>query len=203
MDHSLDTLADLQKRAVDALSRYLALPSGEGTEDLRTVAGAFVSAREHFFTREGLPDWLGRTYVYRTWVREVMSAAHVPGETMSSLQAAIRYHTGNILRDRLDAETLEDLGLQSASPRARSVEKRERYSETLSIFSGGAELADTQEILSALRMMEGALRRVSIPAVRKLKAADRKAIREEALALFTRAEEVAVAAGYRRKSTGE
>lgn len=180
------SLETLQKNAISALRRYLG--DGGTTEDLRAVAVAFVDSREHFFTREGDPDWLGRTHAYRRWVREVMSLANVPGETVATLQAAIRYHTGNILRERLDAETLEDLGLVSTSPRERSVEKRERTSSILNLFSGGAELTDADDVMEAIQLMAFTMRRMDLS---NMTPGKRKAARSALEALCKRAEEVA------------
>lgn len=189
-DASPATLPDIQKDAVDAIHRSLSASDAERTALLREGARLFIDARAHFFTREGEPDWLGRTYAYRTWVREVMSAAHVPAEDVTSLQAAIRYHSGNLLRDRLDEDLLEDLGLRKKSPRERSVEKRERTSGTLNIFSGGAELATVEEITQLCTLAERALVRVNAATIAKFPAKDRKAAREALARLAERANEL-------------
>lgn len=179
------TLAELQTAATAALRRYL---EKRETVDLKIVASRFIDAREHFYTREGEPDWLGRTYAYRRWVREVMSDAHVPGDDLSTVQAAVRYHSGNILRERLDAATLADLGLRSESPRERSIEKRERYSETLSLFAGGARIESAEEIQAAVAMMDAALRRISLAS---LAPKERRAAAGALRTLCKHAEEVA------------
>lgn len=185
------SLPDIQKAAIEAISQSLTSSDTERTALLRETARRFIDARAHFFTREGEPDWLGRTYAYRTWVREVMSAAHVPGDEVTSLQAAIRYHSGNLLRDRLDEEELGELGLRKESPRERSIEKRERSSGTLNIFGGGAELASVEEILQLCTLTERALARVNVDSLAKLPAKDRKAAREALRRVATRAEELA------------
>jgi hypothetical protein len=172
------SLADLQATAASALAAY-----HEGGDDvdrtalLKRTAATFVWARRHFFTQEGEPDWTGRTNAYRRWVRETMAQAHIPSSEAPTIQAAVRYHSGAALREQLTAEQIEELGLRPESPRERSVEKRERYSETLSIFgAGGHELVDAEEIVNAARMMEAALRRVSIPAVGALPAGKRREV---------------------------
>lgn len=152
-------ISDIQDDAVRALRRYLA---HHDTEDLRAVATRFVEAREHFYTKEGEPDWTGRTYAYRRWVREVMTSANTPPESLATVQAAIRYHVGNILRDRLDAEALAVLGLRPESPRERSVEKRAAITEQLAIFSGGAEITHADEVLGAITAIDAAVRRIKL-----------------------------------------
>lgn len=184
-------LAEIQKTASSTIRRALNASDAERTDLLRDVARLFISAREHFFTREGEPDWLGRTYAYRTWVRTVMTEAHVPGDEVTTLQAAIRYHSGNVLRDRLDESAIADLGLRKESPRERSVEKRERSSGTLNIFGGGAELATAEEIIQLCTLTGRALARVNASSIAKLPAKDRKAAREALTALAERASELA------------
>ncbi|UIW13280.1 hypothetical protein SEA_CREWMATE_28 [Arthrobacter phage Crewmate] len=159
---SPSTLADIQKAATESIHSSLSAADTERTDRLRDAARFFIDARAHFFTREGEPDWRGRTYAYRTWVREVMSSAHVPGDEVTSLQAAIRYHSGNLLRDRLDEDAIADLGLRKESPRERSVEKRERTSETLNLFGAGGEISDVADIVLLCTLAERALARVNV-----------------------------------------
>lgn len=156
------SLADLQTSSAESLRRSFLGTDAERTDHLRDVAAAFVDAREHFYTKEGDPDWNGRTYAYRTWVREVMGQANVPSELMTSTQAAIRYHVGNILRDRLDDDQLADLGLRKESPRQRSVEKRERTSLALALVSGGQAIETLDEIQDAATAIIGILKRVNV-----------------------------------------
>jgi hypothetical protein len=166
-------LIDIQADAVAALRRYR---QTKGTAHLRAVGQAFVDAREHFFTRTGDPDWLGATHAYRLWTRECIGMASFPDSEVPKLQAAIRYHTGNALRDKLPPEDIADLGLRTVSPRERAVEKREKNSETLNLFSGGAMITDPEEAAMALNALSVTLRRVSRDAVAGTDAA--KALRE-------------------------
>lgn len=153
----------LQASAVKALRRYLDPEEGRDTAELREVAHALVEAREHFYTRDGSPDWTGRTHAYRAWNRELMGLANVPPGEIASLQASIRYHSGAALRERLDAEQLEALGLRADTPRERSVAKRERISETLNLVTGGSAIEDAEEVLAALKLILSALRRIQGP----------------------------------------
>lgn len=182
------TLPSIQKDATDAIRASLTASDNDRTSLLRDAARLFIDARAHFFTREGEPDWRGRTYAYRTWVREVMSAANVPGDAITSLQAAIRYHSGNLLRDRLGDEEIADLGLRKESPRERSVEKRERTSETLNLFGAGGEISDPGEISQLCTLAERALARVNATG---LTAKDRKTTREALTRLAEKASALA------------
>ena len=160
---SMGPLNELQNEAVTALREY---QRTRGTECLRTVAGAFVSAREHFYTRDGAPDWLGATHAYRQWTREAYDRAGTPEAELSRLQASVRYHVGNLMRERLDPDEVADLGLREASPRERAVEKRERTSETLNLFGGGYPITERDEALTALSVLAVTLRRIAPDAVR-------------------------------------
>jgi hypothetical protein len=106
-----------------------------------------------------------------------MGMANVPGDEVSSLQAAIRYHAGNILRRRLDQNTIDDLGLMRSSPRERSIAKREDTSETLSIFRGGAAFETPEEILRMCQLISAALVRVSAAHIAALPPMDRREVR--------------------------
>lgn len=178
-------LETIQRRAIAALRRYV---QSKSTEDLREVANLFIDCRESFFTAEGNPDWLGRTHVYRRWVRETMTLANVPPESLPSIQAAIRYHTSYLLRERLDAETLEELGLQPSSSRDRSTAKWTRYSETLALFSGGAAIESADDVLRLTQLVEHALRRISTA---DMASAERAAVASSLLDMCKHAEKVA------------
>lgn len=161
-DKNTFSLAELQFDAADTLRKSFTGSDAERTDYLRAVAADFVAAREHFYTKEGEPDWHGRTYAYRTWVREVMSLGGVPADVLASTQAAIRYHVGNILRDRLDDDQIEALGLRKESPRERSVEKRERTSSALALVSGGQAIESLEDITAAASAVVGILRRINV-----------------------------------------
>lgn len=174
------SLLVIQRAAIQEIRDYLTKDDGLGTERLRKVAALFIDAREHFYTQDGSPDWLGRTYAYRRWVRETTTEAGVPSATLSTLQASIRYHSGSVLRERLNAETLEDLGLRPESPRERSVEKRQHAAETLQLFghSGGAEITTPDEVAQVGRIIAATLHRIAPEAFRAMPAEQREALRE-------------------------
>lgn len=179
-------LSALQERAVDALRHYTNPAPDLSDFDrrsasahyLRSAAEVFIEARNHFFTREGTPDWLGRTATYRAWVRETYSLATVPQADLGTIQAAVRYHSGNVLREQLSPETLEGLGLRVISPRERGTERYERDAKTLAVFgSGGAAITELETILEAAKVIEVTLRRMSVDSVASLTKARRAEVR--------------------------
>ena len=191
MNNATRALGDIQHDATSAIATSLTASDAERTSHLKAAARALVDAREHFFTRSGEPDWLGRTYAYRTWVREVMSRAHVPNDEITNLQAAIRYHSGNALREKLDGDEVEALGLRKESPTERSRENRERASATLQFFTAGPELIDPAEIRAVCRLIETALGRVNAQTIGAMPARARRETREALRRVADRAGELA------------
>ena len=177
-----DSLSQIQDNAVAALKRWLNGPEDRKTENLRTTAGCFVSAREHFLTPAGEPDWLGRSHAYRHWVRETMTRAGVPADRTSGTLTSIRYHAGNALRERLDEATLSDLGLLSTSPLKRAQAHNADKSEMLKVLDGG-RVTSPRLALGALETVASILRRIDLPSIDGADEEERQAIRAVARAV--------------------
>jgi hypothetical protein len=171
----MKSLEDIRQAAVNGYRAALVSDEDERTPHLRDVAEAYIDAREHFYTKDGEPDWAGRSYAYRQWIRETVTLAHLPHDGKQSIQAAVRYHLGNILRDRLDADTLESIGLRKDSPRERSVEKRAGVNALLRLVSGGAPLDNLNDVLDAAKAIHSALTRITPSDLPDSDAADAKA----------------------------
>ncbi|WP_344444113.1 hypothetical protein [Herbiconiux moechotypicola] len=185
---------EIQMSAEDALRNYMRSDGGK-TPYLREVAEAFIDAREHFFTADGSVDWLGRTHAYRQWVSETLSNARVaPGDTTSTL-AAIRYHTGNVLRTRLDDEQLEDLGLRKPNSKERAAEVRAQAAEVRHLFGAGSVIHDPQEMLQAVRLMTVTLRRIDADELSDAAPGVRADIAGRLAEIRERADELSAAAG--------
>lgn len=143
---------------------------------LRDLAAVLVDMREHFVTDSGEPDWTGRSYGYRQAVQDLYADASVPPDERNRIQSSVRYHVGAVLRERLDDETLESLGIQADSPMERSRAQRAKRSAQLQAIRGGGP--DALGHIDALRALEGAsalLARVEPKAVRDLKPKERSA----------------------------
>lgn len=156
-------LEDTRTAAVAALRTYLNTEEGseERTEALRETAAALVDARALILTRDGIPDWRGRTHAYRQHVREAMEEAGVPLDIRPTAQAAIRYHISALLRERVDAETLEDLGLRRETAKERGISYRRAARQRSSLVGAGAPIEDPAAIAEALRAVSLSLRRIS------------------------------------------
>lgn len=152
-------LAELKQRATAAIKRYYL---DDDPDQLRVAADNIVRAREFFVAKDGGPDWRGTTYAYRQWNREVMTDGGVQPANRSSMQARIRYHAGGVLRQLLSDEEIAELGLQPASPRQKSGQRRAHNLGVLRIVEGGARLSTPDDILAGLRVCANVLARVDV-----------------------------------------
>src|SRR4051794_5569154 len=127
---------EIERRATALLRTYLRTEDPlERTQLLKQFAELIVDLREHFLTDTGEPDWRGSTYAYKIAIGDLYRRAGF--QDIGTISAAVRYHVGNVLRERLTPEQLEDLGLRSSTPRARSVEKRERNKALMAALRPG------------------------------------------------------------------
>jgi hypothetical protein len=117
-DTLMDEVADNIRKAadkVDAVGRY------DNAHINAAVKGLF-DLRQTFTTRSGEPDYLGQSYPYRQAFGEILARAGLTGEARSRMGSSLRYHMGNHIREVLDDETRERLGLVKLSPRETSTQ---------------------------------------------------------------------------------
>lgn len=113
----------LKADAVRALRR---LPDAAETEHpllYREAAEAMVKLRGLFTTGDGRPDWRGQSWEYRQAVSDIYNSAHLPPEPNAPAKSALRYHLGNLLRERLSASELEEAGLNTMTPKDRAYQR--------------------------------------------------------------------------------
>lgn len=100
------------------------------------LAETAVSVRESFLRADGSPDWVGRTGAYRNWYGSVFADAGILNtEERNKIQSAIRYHVNQLLRERLDPETLDEYGITGASARDRSKARHREKSALAELLS--------------------------------------------------------------------
>ena len=90
------------------------------TQLLHTIASVVVDIRSRFKSADGTPDWAGRSRDYRAAIAKMYSEAGIPADSVAGVQAALRYHIGNELRQRLTPEQLQAAGLGQRGPRDRA-----------------------------------------------------------------------------------
>jgi hypothetical protein len=185
------TLKEAERVIADGLRRYQSGEESGRTEALRAVASATIAAREHFSTPDGEIDWRGRSHAYRRWVRSAMSGAGVTETSLPTLQAAIRYHAGTILRDRLSPEKLVELGLRAEGPRDRKSEYRDRVAHSLDLLAGGGPLTSLRDLLDSTEAMRTMLGRFSEEAVAGLAPEEKKRLHDLLRDVYTRSKQLA------------
>lgn len=167
----MTTLTGLKTKAHRLLLDYSKAEAEARTPITRALAETLVEARSHFEDAEGETDWRGKTYPYRRWVREVFDEAHLDVEEGRRVQSAIRYHVGAVLRDRLNEDERERLGLIEQSPRERSQERRQQRVAVLNALSG-REVAGGA--LLALTAVSAILQRIDAGEVAGLRGTERE-----------------------------
>jgi hypothetical protein len=118
-------LAELHGQGVKTLKELLAVEQ-KLTPIYRQFAEVIVGIRKEF------DDWTGRSQAYRDAVAAMYAEADVPADSQANHQAAIRYHVGNLLREKLPKRKLQELGLDTASPAARKAETKRTAKEAAS-----------------------------------------------------------------------
>lgn len=146
MNRNPRPLPQLRAEAVRTLKKYAKSDPSQRTAILRDLAETLVEARAHFTRPDGSTDWKGRSYAYRTFVRDIYDRANIDRDESVSIQASTRYHIGEVLRETLSEDDLVEYGLQAPSPKVRARDRRATRTATLSAltardFAGGSLFA--------------------------------------------------------------
>lgn len=85
------------------------------------IGKLLAEARVNHFTNadKGIPDYQGRSMAFRRWYGEILDDLNLPKQERSNLASAIRYASGNALRQVLTDDQLEEAGLKKISPKER------------------------------------------------------------------------------------
>lgn len=85
------------------------------------IGKLLAEARVNHFTNveKGIPDYQGRSMAFRRWYGDILDDLNLPKQERSNLASAIRYATGNALREMLTDDQLEEAGLKKISPKER------------------------------------------------------------------------------------
>jgi hypothetical protein len=149
-------LPDLAAKLAALLRQARVTERAHRADILRDAAAIMVEARAQFLTRDGDPDWRGQTHDYRVWFSDAADAAGLSGDARRMILDALRYHTSAALRDRLDAATINELGLRAETARERSAERRVAAAHILSLATGAGpiaadDVADAQALVRHLQ----------------------------------------------------
>lgn len=105
--------AELEKEAIHAL-KHLIAADAKRTDALKAFAAKLVAIRQK------LDDVAGTSQAYRDAAARIYAAAAIPTDAESSLQASIRYHIGNVLREVFTPAKLTAAGLSTETPLERA-----------------------------------------------------------------------------------
>lgn len=165
--------ARLVDEATALLGDYLS--SGRTRTDLlRALAAKIFDLRAACQTADGSPDWGGRSAAYRDAVHEVYFRARVPEGDADTVQAAIRYHLGNLLREKVPPEELAAAGFPPESPREQKDRARRAVKALATSGSVAEVLGDPLRLLTAAQTL---LDHVSDADLRGLQRGERAAAR--------------------------
>lgn len=111
----MKTLTTIEKKLRELLSDV------EPRKSKIEIGKLLAEARVNHFTNieKGIPDYQGRSMAFRRWYGEILDDLNLPDQERSNLASAIRYATGNALRQMLTDEQLEEAGLKKISPKER------------------------------------------------------------------------------------
>lgn len=112
-------LGEIRRDALEVLRIARETGLEERTAHLRTLAELLVEARAIFQRADGGPDWAGRSYAYRTFIHDLYKDAHYGEEDTRLTQQTVRHHVQERLREVLQPETLEEVGLKAETPNER------------------------------------------------------------------------------------
>jgi hypothetical protein len=123
------TTADLIAEAAAELNLAERDPES-ATPHTRRVAEILVELRERFLTRDGDPDYLGRSAEYRQTYGDILFRAGItePAHRVR-VSTRLRRHVHNIQRQRYSTDLLESLGLGTLSPVDRDRARRQETEE--------------------------------------------------------------------------
>lgn len=107
------------------LIHYLDKLEADATDVRRALAGVIVALRRHYRTNDGDVDWAGRSWEYRQAVTSMYQSAGIRPDSESKVQASLRYHVGNLLREVAPPQQLAAVGLLTNSPKERMNDVRQ------------------------------------------------------------------------------
>lgn len=125
---------------VRALKAMMAVERQEREPFYRSAAEAIVNFRQQW------PDnWDGSNKEYKLEIARAYREAGVPSDTEGTVLAALRYHVGNVVREKAPVEELDAAGLDRRGPNAR---QRRGTPRTPRAASNGSEAPTMPTILS-------------------------------------------------------
>lgn len=146
------------------LGRYMA-EGRNRTDLLKEAAENIVALRARFTLDDGRPDWSGRSAGYREVIRSIYDGAFIPKDYRDTLQSALRYHVGNLVRERVAEDELRAVGLTSPAPKERLARNREVVFALAASAGGQSVLRNPVEAVARSVVILEAIRREDVEAL--------------------------------------
>lgn len=194
MSNPTPSVESVAKEAARLLGAYIK-SNRTRVDILRECASVVVDLRALFTLEDGRTDWSGRSPEYRRVMHDVYAAARVPTDRYDTVQAALRYHVGNLLREKVRAEDLAAVGLSGVSPRERLARNRDVVS---AMSKSGAVSELTGDPVRLVVYAESLLDHVNADNLSRLTAAQKSAVRRALAGLAERTGVLSEAVGPKR-----
>lgn len=129
----------------------------ERTALLRRLAVILVELRSRNATEDGNTDWAGRSGPYREAVARIYEQSRLDPDERATMQAALRYHVGNVLREVAPEDELAELGMMAKRPVDRVKATRERLAALAragAVAQNGTTADPVRQVLAARVLLE-------------------------------------------------
>jgi hypothetical protein len=150
----------LVRQGTDLILQYQRIEESK-TAILRQLAEVVIDLRFNF-DHDGHPDYGGRSWEYRQTVGRMYEAAGIPRDSQATIQSSLRYHVGNLLRERVTPEELAKAGLLTEGPKERVNHQRDLMQAAANVFSaegdGRGRLDRVKVLASAVPIVESMVR---------------------------------------------
>lgn len=150
MPRGTPSITTLQAHGTDLLRSYTEADA-KRTQILRDLAKCVVGIRAQTMTGDGkTPDWAGQSQAYRDVIRAMYDDAGIPVDSASNVQAALRYHIGEVLREVVSPGALTKAGLATKGPKDRARTRNGEQATTAALSPSTAEApTDPEEAMRA------------------------------------------------------
>jgi hypothetical protein len=139
------SIPDQSRRVLSCLRRLL---KEQTTGNYQACARETASLRS-LVVYEGRPDWRGQSPEYKDRISHLYRMAEMPSDSQGNIQANLRYHVGNAVRELAPDYDIEALGLSKDSPLDRARKSRSKARST-------DETSPAALVASALRQLRTA-----------------------------------------------
>lgn len=149
MPRGTPSISTLKAHGTDLLRAYTETDA-KRTGILRDLAKCVVGIRAQTLTGDGkTPDWAGQSQAYRDTIREMYDGAGIPTDASANVQAALRYHIGEVLREVVSPGALTKAGLATKGPKDRARMRGETANPPAPAPTDSPDTSDPEDAMRA------------------------------------------------------